>query len=176
MTKRDFFRIVIKLFGLYSLIASIFQLLPTFYAYASHGFDQWTIMLVVAFTALIVFIYVFLIKKVDVVIDWLDKGFDDEKIEIGNFNSVKIVSFATILIGGFLIVNYFPTFLYQCYLAFKSNLHTGSLDPSVDLFNYGPQYFDFVLSILNMVIGYLLLTNYRGLAFWLTQVNAKNNA
>ena len=53
------------------------------------GFDLWAIIIVFA---IIIAIYIFLVNKPDLVINWLklDKGFDDERIEFGNMDSEKI--------------------------------------------------------------------------------------
>ena len=121
MSKRDFFRTIIKLFGLYSLILSLFQLFPALINFSYMGFSLWSVISVLGLTAIIIAIYVFLVNKPDLIIDWLnlDKGFDDSRIEFGNFDSDKLVSFATIIIGGFLIIDYFPSFINNCYYGTK---------------------------------------------------------
>lgn len=61
MSKRDFFRIVIKLFGLYSLVLSILYYLPSSITYFYYDFDFWTLLWVLGLAAIVILVYVFLI-------------------------------------------------------------------------------------------------------------------
>lgn len=179
MSKKDFFRIIIRLFGLYSLITTLFSAIPTILNSSYMGFDVWFVLTVLGIVAIICCIFIFLLFKVDVIIKWLrlDKGFDDDRIEFGNVDSVKLVSFAIILIGGSLIVNYFPGFIYNCYLAFKTAVERKGTDDFFDTYTYSQkvEYFEWVISAMNLVIGYLFLTNYQSIANWITKLNRKNS-
>ena len=138
------------------------------------GFDLWAIIIVFA---IIIAIYIFLVNKPDLVINWLklDKGFDDERIEFGNMDSEKLVSFATILIGGLLIIDYFPSFINYVYHAFKEKAQSNGLSGLTDSFIPETQYFDWAIATMNIIIGYLLLTNYQNVAKWITKTNKINN-
>lgn len=177
MSKRDFFRTIIKLFGLYSLILSLFQFFPSLINFSVIGVDLWSVVSILGLTVIIIAIYIFLINRPDLIIDLLklDKGFDDSRIEFGAFDSNKLVSFATILIGGFLIVDYFPSFINSCYTAFKENVQSTGLDGLMDSFAPKTQYFDWGIATMNIVIGFLLLTNYQNVAKWIIKTNSKNN-
>ena len=174
MTKRDFFRIIIKLFGLYALILTIFNYIPSNLNFVTYDFSFISIIWVLIATGLAVLIYVFLILKTDTLIDLLklDKGFDDDKIELVNFSSQKIIQLALLLIGGFLIIDYFPNFLNYSYLAFKAQVSFKGLN-YIDELNFGRplDYFNWAIATINIIIGYLLLTNYYKLAKWLTRKN-----
>lgn len=177
MTKKDFLRTIIKLFGLYSLILTLFQFVPSLLSYSNVEFDIWFMVPLIAVTGIIIAIYIFLINKPDLIIERLnlDKGFDDNRIEFGNFDSNQLVSFATILIGGFLIIDYFPSFLNNCYYAFKENAQSNGLGGLIDSFTPKTQYFDWAIATMNIIIGFLLLTNYKNVAKWVTNTNKKNN-
>ena len=92
MTKRDFFRLLIKIFTLYAVIISIFTLFPQLFLW-NQIFDTVTsglifigsILLLVAFSIL-------LVKYTDHIINFLklDKGFDEETIILGNLNNEAI--------------------------------------------------------------------------------------
>ena len=178
MSKRDFFRTIIKLFGLYSLILSLFQFFPSLIRLSYIGIDLWSVVAIIGLSAIIIAIYIFLISKPDLIIDWLklDKGFDDDRIEFGAFDSDKLVSFATILIGGFLIVDYFPSFINNCYNAFKENVESNGFDGLMNSLSPRTQYFDWAIATMNIVIGFLLLSNYQNIAKWVTKTNEKNNS
>ena len=172
MTKRDFFRIIIKLFGLYSLILTIFNFIPSNIWYITVEFEPIDILWIFGVSAAVISIYVFLILKTDLIINLLkiDQGFDDEQILIGNFNSLSIFKFALIVIGGFLIVEYLPNFLQYTYLAFKSRVSSKGLH-YLEESTFGKQidYFNWAVAGINIVFGIILLTNYEQIAKWLTR-------
>lgn len=174
MTKRDFFRVIIKLFGLYALIMTIFNYIPTNISFITLEFEPITLLWILGAFVLIVLIYVLLILKTDVIVDFLklDKGFDDQRIEFGNFNSEKILKLAMIIIGGLLILDYLPVFLQYTYLAFKNEVAPKGLNYVEDaLFGRPSDYFNWVIAGLNILIGIILLTNYVSLAKWLNRKN-----
>ena len=172
MTKKDFFRIVIKLFGLYALILSIFTYIPFNLGYVTYQFQPIALLWIFGVLALIILIFVLLIRKTDLIINFLkiDKGFDDDRIELGNFNNQKIIKLALILIGGFLIIDYLPRFLQYTYLAFKKEVTVNGLN-HLEEFNFGEtkDYLDWGISVMNLIGGYVLLTNYDRIAKWITR-------
>lgn len=180
MTKRDFFRIIIKLFGLYSLILSVFNYIPSsFSSLIATNFELSFLLLFLGAISLTILIYTFLILKTDTIIRWLkiDSGFDDDNIMLGNFNEAAIIKLALILFGGLLIVNYSPDFLYYCYLALKKEAAPNGLSGVIDSF-YNQQivdYFKWVISGVNIIVGYLLLTNYSRVTNWLSQKRKYEN-
>lgn len=172
MTKRDFFRIIIKLFGLYSLILTVFSYIPTNISYVTIAFEPLTILWIFGATVFVVLTYIFLILKTDKIIDLLkiDKGFDDERIELGNFNNESIFKFALLFIGGLLIVDYVPNFLQYTYLAFKSEVSPRGLNFLEDMAYGQPlDYFNWVIAGINIILGIILVTNYDSIAKWLTR-------
>lgn len=172
MTKRDFFRIIIKLFGLYSLILVVFNYKPTNIGYMFRDFQWVALVWILGLTTFVASIYIFLILKVDRIIDLLkiDKGFDDEQIILGDFTTKKLVQFAILLIGGFLIVDHLPSFLHNSYIAFKQQVTGGRLNYVEDM-QYKTSYFyrEWILEGLNILIGLLFLTNYQRMKNWLTR-------
>lgn len=177
MTKRDFFRIIIKLFGLYALILTVFTYIPSNISYVILQFDLFTLFWIFGFTVLTALIYILLIRKTDLIIDFLkiDKGFDDDRIEFENFNSQKIMQLALILIGGFLIIEYLPDFLQYTYLTFKKEVSPSGLN-QLEAFSFGKakDYFDWAISGINLIVGYVLLTNYHRIIEWINK-KEKNN-
>ena len=170
MTKRDFFRTIIKLFGLFQLLIVVFQGIPQFFRTTRYSFEATPFLFAIVIMGITGAIFVFLIYKVDTVIDWLklDQGFNDEFIQFGNFNSVQLIKLAIIFISGLLILTNIPTFLFESFEGFTSNIGEGGLDEVIGLFSgYAFDYFSWATSGLNILIGYLMLTNYQFLAFWL---------
>lgn len=154
MTKRDFFILIIKVFGLFSVVTSLFSVLPSNISFAMMDIDALSILWIVMALVVVVGLFVALIFKADKVVRLLklDKGFDDEKIEIGNLKSTDIIKIGTFIIGGLLILDNIPAFLSHSLFAFKGDV-IGLEYNSQDKFRWA-------VSGLNLIIGFLLLTNY----------------
>ena len=154
MTKRDFFILIIKLFGLFSVVTTIFSGLPSNITFAMMGVDALSILWITVSIIVVIGLFVALIFKADAVVRLLrlDKGFDNDKIELGNLKPADIIKIGTFIIGGLLILDYIPIFLSHSFFAFKGEI-IGLEYKLQDKFNW-------VVSGLNIIIGFLLLTNY----------------
>ncbi|MBK5723006.1 hypothetical protein JGH11_19235 [Dysgonomonas sp. Marseille-P4677] len=110
---------------------------------------------------------VLLIAYSDLIISFLklDKGFDDEKIEILNINMQKLVAFAVIVVGGILIVHNFSLVfvaLYNIFLTLVTNNKDGIFSPHT----YNNIYYT---GLIDFVIGLLLVMNYKRIALYVTK-------
>src|SRR5690606_17245056 len=125
MLNRDFFRILIKIIGLYFFIEVIFIVIPSQISFV--GFDSefsgkiGTIIYIFITVLLSVAILYFLIKFPDKIINLfqLDKGFDNDQISITNFNAYNILTISLVVIGGFLIIENVTTLISLLYQEFK---------------------------------------------------------
>ncbi|MDH5598883.1 MAG: hypothetical protein OEY34_07155 [Cyclobacteriaceae bacterium] len=163
MTKKDFFRIVIKLFGLYSSILTIFTIFPSVYSiiYAYEGFQLWDFMIYVTIPLFLslLFLYAlffqpdFFISKLK-----LDQGFDDDDVKIDSNNPQSIIYFAIILIGGYFFVSNFSPFLLNTHFLFKNSIqdYSESYFFGEDLNDYTMKW---VQSLINLSLGYLIVSN-----------------
>tara|TARA_R110002051_G_C8495749_1_gene463920 strand:+ start:63 stop:590 length:528 start_codon:yes stop_codon:yes gene_type:complete len=172
MSKRDFFRVIFKVFGIYSVLITVFNYVPSNISYVAYELEPFILLWILGATILAIGLYVLLIRKTDKILDWLkvDKGFDDERIEIGNFDGLGIVKFALIIIGGFLILDHLPTFFHNTYLAFKKEVSTNGLN-ALESYDGQVDYSRLLISGINLILGYLLLTNYSRIANWLEKKN-----
>lgn len=176
MTKRDFFRIIIKLFGLYCAILTLFSSLPTYLSYLINQFDIFTIVWSTIVSAIVILILIALIFNADKIIDRLklDKGFDDEKIQFGDFSGINLLKFSVIIIGGLMIIDNIPEFLNHVYLAFRSQVSIEGIN-LLDTFIYGQvNYSRLTIAGISILIGYLMVTNYIKIAQWLSRTEKKN--
>ncbi|WP_298122136.1 hypothetical protein [Flavobacterium sp.] len=163
MTKRDFFRILIKIFGLYSLVLSIFTVIPQNISNILYQFDIMILLIILASTLISVGLFLILLFKTDFIIDKLklDKGFDDIQINFGNLTNESILKLAIFIIGGFLIIDYTPSLLFDLVNAFKNKATFSTIEgSSID-------YFQIFVSLINIVIGYLFITNYKSISKFL---------
>jgi hypothetical protein len=163
MTKRDFFRLIIKLFGLYSGLLSVFTVIPNNITNVLFQFDVTMLLFIIGTTLVIILLFLFLIFKTDFIIDILklDKGFEDDRIQFENLNSESIVKIAIFLIGGFLIIDYLPNFLNYTLQAFRSKVQSSEYS------NIPVNYFNWIVSGINILLGYILITNYKVIANYL---------
>ena len=83
MTNKDFFRLMIKLFGLYQFLLLIFTSLPSnLQLLFNDFFSISSIITLILITLFILAVYYVFVKKPDLIIDFfkLDKGFDNNEI------------------------------------------------------------------------------------------------
>ena len=168
MTKRDFFILIIKLFGLMSIVTSLFSVIPSNISFALMDIDAFSLIWIAVAIIVVIGLFILLVFKADKVVRLLrlDKGFDNEKIELGNLNSTDIVKIGTFIIGGLLILDNIPGFLSHTLFAFKGSV-VGQVYGSKDNFYWA-------VSGINIFLGFLLLTNYSFVARLLKTKNKEN--
>ena len=177
MTKKDLFRIIIKLFGLYLIISTVVSLPLLSHLFLSYnGEIDWASLLIPVILFLASFM---LILKPDVIIQFfkLDKGFDSDKIETSSMNGQSISKIALIIISIFLIVSNLGGFITQVIFSFKASISKNSVDNLLEVYNPNPVNYNFMLSSgLSLLIGFLLLTNFSRLSKWMDRMDKKNNS
>ncbi|WP_224483421.1 hypothetical protein [Robertkochia aurantiaca] len=130
MTYRDFFRIIIRLFALYSLLITLFSFLPEvigdIYDEAPASATLWVLLSLI----FLFLLFYLLVRKSDTVIDLLglDKGFDTKEFRTGTLKSRDIFSVALLVAGFLLFLGALPEFLYQTYLAIQPEKQPGTLE------------------------------------------------
>jgi|GEM_PF-313980 hypothetical protein len=173
MKTKDFFRLVIKLLGLYLLVIYVFQslpntVLPYFYLF-NEGNNEWMLSIwPTIMTLLLVALFFFLTFNPDFFIEKLklDKGFDSDVIGLQNLNEKSILNVGIILIGGLIFIENLAPFLNSSFFFIKSKVATSEelrLQSNLDT----QSYVRLGINILNMIIGYVLLSNYQPLSTFL---------
>ena len=122
MTNKDFFRLMIKLFGLYQFLLLIFTFLPSnLQLLFSDFFSIGSIISIILITLFILAVYYVFVKNPDLIINFfkLDRGFDKNEITVSNLNSDTILQIGMVLIGGFLIVDNLGYFISSFITYFK---------------------------------------------------------
>jgi hypothetical protein len=164
MTKKDLFRLVIKIFGLYLLVSIIFSL-PGNLLFSFNNFELSYILILLLFLILSFGLFLLIIYYTDFFIKLLklEKGFDEERIDLANFKSSNILKLAVVIIGGILIIKNIPAFLTNTFFAFKSSVDHSSSIKFVTLHDY----IQLVTPFLYILVGILLITNYKIIARFL---------
>jgi hypothetical protein len=136
MTKRDFFILIIKLLGLYYLVSSLISGLPSSiifsFMYGSIVSSLWVILSII----ITIGVFVLLVFKADIIagILELDKGFDDERIELNTANSTTIVKIGTFLLGGFMMRIIFRDSLTMFFMRLNMNYQAMTCIPKTGIY------------------------------------------
>lgn len=161
MTKRDFFIVLIKVFGLYATFVSLFSIVPRMFSYAGAGFDALSLTWILLSALVVVGLFVGLLFKTDAVVRLfrLERGFDEERIDLGRLSGRTIIKISLLIIGATMVIDQLPAFLSHSYYAFKADLH-GQDYASDSNFNWA-------LSSLELILGLALVTQYDRITSWM---------
>ena len=162
MTTTDLFRFIIKAFGVYCFINGLFALLPNIsYSDEFYSISLKVNLVYMIFTCLIAYILVFQTDRI-IKVFRLNRGFDNDIIVTKDLDSQGLIKFAVILIGLLLIANNLAQFLDFCYLAFKNQVSANGLgEIEGAMFEQHIDYNWWVITGLNILIGFIMLTNYK---------------
>jgi hypothetical protein len=174
MTKKDLFRLIIKIFGLYSVITIVFSVIPANISFVIRDLDFVGLVWIIGSVIVIFSLFGFLIYKPDKIIGWLklDKGFDDDRIDFQKFNSSNILKLASIVIGGILLIDNIPSFLSHTLFGFKSAV-SNNINDNVIKYSLN-DYIYWAMSFLNILLGYLMVTNYNYISKILKEKEEEN--
>ena len=176
MTKKDLFKIILKLYGLFSFIEVVIQIPNiSYYLYLDSSNEFSWIMLTVPAVSLIV-VCILLIKP-EIVINLfkLDKGFDNNEFTNNSFDEKGITKIALIIIAVYLIVSNIGAFISQILFSFKESVSRNSLDNLIVTFNpYPVNYQIMINSGISLLVGFILLTNHTRISRWIEKINIKN--
>ncbi len=176
MTKRDFFILLIKIFGLYSIISALFSRLPNTILLLIKSMKSNQYLLIVPVVLINLFLilglsYLLLIKA-EKISDFLqlEKGFDEDKIDFSGLKSIDVIKFTVLIIGGLLLINNIPSFLIHSLNAFKAAVPKG-FDQAYDNQNLNNSIFNtsYLINGLNLVVGYVLIVNFKKIANFLNR-------
>lgn len=161
MTKKDFFILLLKVFGLYSALIALFSTIPNMLSYIAAGFDVFSLLWILMSVFLIIGFFVGLILKPQFLVRLLrlEKGFDEERIDLGRLSSLAIIKISLLLIGAMLVIEQLPAFLSHSYYAFKADLRGPGYETEAN--------FDWAVSALKVILGFALVTQYDRLARFL---------
>lgn len=177
MTKKDLFRIILKIYGVIALVSLIIQL-PYLVLYLFNGWNysvDWTTLVVPIINVLMVY---FLLFKYDILIDGfkLNQGFDTNEVPTNDLNSKVITKIALIIIGVYLLVSNIGNLATNLIFLFGDSIQNNDVTRSFNAdvpasVGYAP----LITSAISSICGYLLLTNHTKIAQWLEKINTKDN-
>jgi hypothetical protein len=115
-------------------------------------------------------IYIFILRLFVFQTAWLidklhlDKGFDDEKIDL-NVQLSTVLTVATIVLGGLMFVDSLPQLCKQIFTFYQQQ----------SLFSNSPTAGWIILHFVNTIIGYLLMTNSKQVVEFIYKQQHKSN-
>lgn len=172
MKTKDFFTLALKLFALYSLITMIFNVIPSYMTVLIHDRfgqpDYSGAIYAVGAVALLTGLFVYLVNRSAWVVEKLrlDRGFEESTIPLDKLDANAIVKIACIIIGGMIFVQNIPYFLMHLYAAFRmdvDNAGDGGILGALDYYlgsSHRDHVVDLAINTLNLMVSWLLLTNY----------------
>lgn len=153
MTNKDFFRLMIKLFGLYQFLLLVFTFLPNnLQLIFNDFFSIGSIISIILITMFILAVYYVFVKNPDLIINFfkLDRGFDKNEITVNNLNSDTILQVGMVLIGGFLIVDNLGYFISSFITYFK-------ISYMKETFESLKNFESLILNGVNLIFGFCLI-------------------
>lgn len=161
MTKRDFFIVLVKIFGLYATLVSLFTVVPRMFSYVGAGFDTLSLTWILLSALVVVALFVGLLFKAEGVVRLLrlERGFDEERIDFGRMSGLTILKFSLLIIGATLVIDQLPAFLSHSYYAFKADLRGPGYDSESN--------FNWAVSSLELILGLALVMQYDRIALFL---------
>lgn len=167
---------IVKLFGLYLFITTLFNIIPSNMQYWISEEDWYFKLLPLATTAFVISLLILFLFYAHKVVTFLklDKGFEDDDIQFGNLDAEKILHLGLIIIGGLIFIDNLPFVLTNGYLAFKDSVQT-TFDATGTPFGTQLDYAYLWSSLLSVLSGYLILTNYKWITTWLLSRNELKN-
>lgn len=157
MSVRNFWTVFLKMLGVWLVVGgftTLTQFISAFSFLANGNGNWWSATYLIGLLLLTIAVYIFVlwlfVFKTSWLIDTLklEQGFAEEKIEF-KIQTSSILTIATIVIGGLVLVDSFPLFCRQVFY-FIQQKNQFMEYPSFDLI---------VLHFVKSLVGYLLMTN-----------------
>lgn len=174
MTIRTFWNILLKILGIWLILAGI-GVIPQFiwaFSIIDNPPDGKTMksliylagLLLVSVALFIIILWLFVFRSHWIISKLkLDKGFDDEKIDL-NIKLNTALTIAVIVVGGLMFVDSISMLLRQIFFVFQQN----------DLVRKDSNTALIIFYLAKTTIGYLLMTNSRFITSFIAKQNIKN--
>ena len=166
MELKDFFKLALKLIAIFFAVDAIYIIASNIqYFLSAREVLDFTGIWIIASTILPLIMYYLIFVQSDKLMKVLkiDKGFASQKVEFGNLSSSEILKIAFILFGLFMIIQGLPNLVVNLVYAFDYSASPKFSDVTeTAIFNY----FDMIQSGVFVVLGYLMISNYKGIAKW----------
>ena len=156
MSIKTFWTILIKILGIWLILASLSVLSSAFWLVPWGTPSAKDLLAIIVILVLILGIYGVILWLFVFKSSWLidklrlDKGFPEEKIDL-NVQPSTVLAIAVIVIGGIMLIDSFPELCRQIFIFFKQK------------YSYieSPAFSQIIFTGVKAVLGFLLMTNSR---------------
>lgn len=161
MTKRDLFKIIFKLFGVY-LIIGIIDIAMTTVVYSFYDIDLAAIALNILILAMLSGLIYIVLFKSDLIINALklDKGFDNDMSNLKISSETSIVKAGLVIICIYFMIDSIPDIIQNVFYAFKNSFASSNLDKlDVSIWRSKANYGVLSSAIIKFVLSLIVLAN-----------------
>lgn len=169
MTQKDIFRIILKLFGLYTAL-TIALMLPNAFISLYFDFDStfaiaYLLTLVFYIAVMITLVFnteaVIRLFKLDKEVSIYSEISSEENPKAKTqFSTNSIIQFGLIAISLYFLIISIPDIVTNAFYAFKKSIQRNSLEVVLDTIDIvTPDYYVLITASIQFVLGFLLLTN-----------------
>ncbi len=163
---KDIFKLFIKLFSIYFAFWGIISFIETILNFALNNFISLSTLWYFTSPIAYILLFVLLFFKTDFLISFLNlnKGFIEEKVNLGNLNSREIIKLSILIVGLILFIENIPEFISHCFYSFKYSTESKMY---VDNSYNKKEYLRWTITGINILIGYLIIFNHRKISSWI---------
>jgi hypothetical protein len=167
MTTLNLYQIILKTIGIWLVYSFYTNITNTFFSIINFhdfitSFYQAGLYLFLSLIPIYLFIFQtdLIIRKLK-----LNKGIEVDSTSLDPNKTETIYHWALILISTYLLFNYLPVLVTELMYAFKNSMESKQL--SIQYFELPPHktdYYKIILATINVILGYLTLTNVKIIA------------
>ncbi|MCX2745582.1 hypothetical protein OO013_17000 [Mangrovivirga sp. M17] len=167
MTKRDFFILIIKIFGLYILISTVFSTVTSVLSLVLYQGDIATIFMGLLSAGVVVLFFYLITFKANKIVDLLklDKHFEDDRIDLNSLDAELILKLSVFILGGLLIIENASALITLAYKAFRYDI--------IGIEQERGDYVHLIMRFINILIGFLMISNLKAISGLFNRLNSK---
>lgn len=169
MTKKDLFITIIRAIALYYLVKSTIDFVPAIGLYIESWNQPYFLGLIIS-SIMYLALALFFLLRADFVVNILgmNRGFDDERIELNKIDANGLVKIILLFLGVYLIISSAPRFFSLLFYWFRDSIPQRHLDILIGR-TLEPTFLDVnrvdILELfLKMFLGFILMRNTRRFA------------
>ncbi|MFY0630095.1 MAG: hypothetical protein JXR05_06915 [Flavobacteriaceae bacterium] len=167
MHVKDLFKLALKLIAIFYAFSAILLLIDnaSYFIYTNNMLSFISLSMAIRVLAPVL-VYYLVFKKSDWLVSVLnlDKGFENQQINFGSLSAKELIKITVLFLSLYMLFTGIPDFLSHCFYAFKY-----SIEPNLYIDNsYQRQdYFNWTVSGIYMLLGFLATQNYKRIANWI---------
>ncbi len=166
MKVKDFFKLALKLIAIFYAVNAIYSIIGNlqYFIYANNFINITTLWIVISILVPVIIYYLIFVKSDKLIkVLKIDQGFENQEINFGNLTQNEVLKIAFIIFGLIMIVWGLPSFLTNCFYAFKYSVEPQFLNNSDGIKH---DHIEIIQSAIYILLGYLMISNYKRITNW----------